>query len=60
MAIEGEKVPFVTDREAVLPCIFLWGVQLTKNGTFKVRTLAWIEQECKRQDEMLSVSAAGR
>ena len=60
LAIEGEKMPFVTEREAILPYIFLWGVQLTKNGTFKVRTLAWIEQECRRQDEMLSVSAAGR
>jgi hypothetical protein len=59
LAIEGEKVPFITDR-AIVPCIFLWGVQLTKNGTFKVKTLAWIEQECKRQDEMQSVSAAGR
>ena len=59
LTIEGEKVPFITDS-AIIPCIFLWGVQLTKNGTFKMKTLAWIEQECTRQDEMLSVSAAGR
>ena len=55
-----EQIPFTVDMKDIRPYIFLWKVKLTKNGTFQIRTLAWIEQECRRQDEIQAISAAGR
>jgi hypothetical protein len=55
-----ERTPFTEEHEKIIPLIFLWGVTLTKNGTFRANTLSWIEQECKRQDEIRVLSTAGR
>jgi len=45
------QIPFVANHADIIPFIFLWGVQFQNNHNFNRATLAWIEQECKRQDE---------
>jgi hypothetical protein len=47
------QIPFVANHADIIPFIFLWGVQFQSNHNFSRSTLAWIEQECKRQDEAI-------